>query len=382
MFISLTGTWIQIVAQSWLIFQLTKSAYLLGVVGFLGAFPIFLLSLFGGVIADRMNKRKILLCTQTLFMFLAFTLAVLTQTKIVTSSQIMVIAVLEGIVMAFDAPSRQAMVIELVGKEHLLNAIALNSVAFNSSRVIGPVLAGILVAAIGMSGCFYINAISFFATLFALLVIKINYKNKNDKLNSALMDVKAGLIFIKNNKRILALLLMVAVTSLFGFSYMILMPVFAQQVLGIGIKEFGYLMASAGIGALCAGLTLARLGNFKSKGKLLIVSCLLFSLALISFSIFKVYIISLIVLSAIGGFGVMSTALINTLLQTMVEDEFRGRVMSAFMITFAGVIPFGNLLSGVIAQTWGVSCALFLSGVACFISFSLINFFVKDLRGL
>ena len=376
------GTWIQVLAQSWLVFQLTKSAYLLGVVGFLGSFPIFLFSLFGGVIADRMNKRNILLCTQTIFMCLAFILAALTQMKFITPTQIMVIAVLNGIVMAFDAPSRHAMVIDLAGKQYLLNAIALNSVAFNSSRVIGPVLAGIFVASIGMSGCFYINGISFLAAIFALILIRFKHQNKNHNANSALTDAKAGLVFVKNNLLILALLLMVGVTSLFGISYMILMPVFAQQVLGVGIKELGYLMSAAGIGALCAGLTLARLGDFKFKGKLLVVSSLSFAIALILFSQSKIYTVSLVILLAMGGFGVMSTAIINTLLQSMVEDEFRGRVMSVFMITFAGVMPFGNLLAGIMAQILGASLAVLLSGIACLSSFVIINLLVPDLRKL
>jgi len=382
MFVSLIGTWIQTVAQSWLVFQLTKSAYLLGVVGFLGAFPIFLFCLFGGVIADRMNKRNILLCTQTLFMCLAFVLAVLTQFKIITPAQIMVIAVLNGIVMAFDAPSRHAMVVDLVGKQQLLNAVALNSVAFNSSRVLGPVLAGIFAATIGMSGCFYVNGISFLAAIFALLLIRLNHHNKNHNDKSALRDAKAGLALIKKNPLILSLLLMVAVTSLFGISYMILMPVFAQRVLGVGIKGLGYLMSAAGIGALCAGLTLARLGDFKFRGRLLLASSLLFSIALILFSLSKIYIISLVILLAMGGFGVMATAIINTLLQSMVEDEFRGRVMSIFMITFAGVMPFGNLLAGIISQAWGVSVAVLLSGIICFCSFIIINLRVPNLRKL
>src|SRR3989338_1590012 len=183
MFVSLIGTWIQYTAQSWLTFELTKSAFLLGVVGFLSSIPVFLLSLFAGVLADRVNKRNILIATQVAFMLLAFLLAVLTQMKTITAFQIMVIALLNGIVMAFDAPSRQAVVVELVGREHVFNAVALNSVSFNSSRLIGPALAGVLVATIGMSGCFYINGISFFAVIIALFLIKVHnhvkiYRNK------------------------------------------------------------------------------------------------------------------------------------------------------------------------------------------------------------
>lgn len=380
MFISLVGTWIQTTAQSWLVFDLTNSAFLLGVVGFLGSIPMFLLSLFGGVVADRMNKRNILIFTQSTFMVLAFILAVLTQMKLVTPSQIMLIAVLNGIVMAFDAPSRQAVVVDLVGKEYLLNAIALNSVAFNSSRIIGPALAGILVATIGMSGCFYINGISFFAVIIALFLIRINTASKTDKNHSALKDLKDGLKFVKNNRLILILITMVGFLSLFGISYVILMPIFARDILNVGVKGLGFLMSSAGCGALMAALVLASLGDFKYKGKFLILSSLIFSISLIIFSLSKVYLFSLIALALMGGSSVTAIALINTLLQTMVNNEFRGRVMSVFMFIFAGLMPFGNLIGGSLAQAWGVSSAIMISGIICTVFFIIINMLYPDIR--
>jgi MFS family permease len=380
MFISLIGTWIQTVAQSWLVFELTNSAFLLGLVGFLGSIPLFLLSLFGGVVADRMNKRIILIFTQTAFMVLAFVLAALTQARLITPFQIMLIAVLNGMVMAFDGPSRQAMVVELVGKEHVLNAIALNSIAFNSSRIIGPAFAGILVAAIGMSGCFYINGISFLAVIIALFLIRIKGIPKNDKNNSAIKDFKEGLKFIKNNRIILILIIMVGFISLFGISYAILMPIFARDVLEVGVKGLGFLMSSAGVGALIAAFILARLGDFKYKGKFLILSSLVFSFSLTLFSLSRVYLFSLIALVLMGGASVSAIALINTLLQTSVSNEFRGRVMSAFMFTFAGIMPFGNLLAGGLAQVWGVSVTVAVSGVVCAVSFLTINLLYPQIR--
>jgi MFS family permease len=380
MFISLIGTWIQVVTQSWLIFQLTNSAFLLGVVGFLSSIPIFLLSLFGGVVADRMNKRNILIFTQTSFMLLAFILAVLTQMKLITPAQIMWISLLNGIVMAFDAPSRQAVVVELVGKKYLMNAIALNSVAFNSSRIIGPALAGILVASIGMSGCFYVNGVSFLAVLIALFFIKINHGLVRDTHSGLVKDLTEGLKLIKNNKVILILITMVAVTSLFGFSYVILMPIFANNVLRVGVKGMAMLMSASGLGALIAALILARLGDFQYKGKMLILSSLIFSLALILFSLSKVYLLSLIALVLIGWGSVSAIAIINTILQTIASDEFRGRVMSAFMFTFAGTMPFGNLIAGSIAQAWGVSLAVLIGGIFCAVFFIMINVFYPDIR--
>jgi MFS family permease len=379
MFISLIGTWIQTVAQSWLVFQLTNSAFLLGVVGFLGSIPIFILSLFGGVLADRVSKKTVLIFTQSAFMVLAFILAFLTHMRLITPYQIMLIALLNGVVMAFDAPSRQAMVVELVGKNHLLNAIALNSVAFNSSRIIGPALAGILVASIGMSGCFYLNGISFLAVLIALSLIRLGHNIKTDRNLSAFQDLKKGLHFIKNNRLILALVGMVSISSIFGVSYMMLMPIFANDILHVGAKGLGMLMSFGGLGALIAALILARLGDFKYKGRFLILSSLVFSTSLILFALSKLYLLSLIILIFTGGSSVMAIALINTILQIKVNDEFRGRVMSVFMFTFAGLMPFGNLIAGALSEALGVSWAVSLSGLICTAAFGIINIVYPDI---
>ena len=382
MLISLVGSWIQTMALSWLVFQITSSAFLLGVVGFLGSIPVFFLSLFGGVLADRVNKRRILIVTQTVFMFLAFLLAVFTQFKLITVNQIMVIALLNGTVMAFDGPTRQSIVVELVGKQHLFNAIALNSVAFNSSRIIGPALAGILVAIVGMSGCFYVNGISFLAVIVALFLIRTGRESVSRKKTRALKELKEGLVFIKNNPDILILISMVGVVSLFGISYMILMPVFAEQVLKVGIKGMGMLMSSSGLGALAGALILARLGDFKHKGILLNASALVFSFALIVFAVSKFYLLSLLALVFIGATGVTSIALVNTIIQTKVGDEFRGRVMSVFMLTFAGFMPFGNLIAGSIAQRLGVSSCVLISGAICFAFFAAVNILYPKIRHL
>ena len=381
MFVSLVGTWIQNVAQSWLVFELTHSAFLLGVVGFLGSIPILIFSLLGGVLADRINKRNILIFTQVFFMLFAFLLAFLTQFQLIKPQQIMIIAFLNGIIMAFDAPARQAIVVELVGKENLFNAIVLNSVAFNSSRIIGPAIAGLFISVIGMSGCFYLNGISFLAVIVALFWIKLG-KSTVQKNNSAFSDLKEGLFFIGRNRLILALVSMVAAVSLFGISYVILMPVFANNVLHVGVKGLGVLMSSAGIGALVGALVLARLGDFKYKGKLLIWSVFSFGFSLIMLSLSREYFLSIISLICVGYSSVTAIALINTLIQIKVPDAFRGRVMSLFMITFAGIMPFGNLISGSLAQAFGVSVGLFLCGLVSLILFTLINFLFPDIRRL
>jgi MFS family permease len=382
MFISLIGTWIQIVAQSWLVFQLTNSAFLLGVVGFLSSIPVFLLSLFGGVLADRLNKRNILIATQSAFMLLALLLAVLTQMKLVTPYQIMFIALLNGVVMAFDAPSRQAMVVELVGKDYLFNAIALNSIAFNSSRIIGPALAGVLVATIGMSGCFYINGISFLPLIIALFFIRVNRYTASDKNNTVWRDLKEGLIFIRNNRLIMILITMTGVVSLFGIAYVIFMPIFANDILKVGVQGLAMLMSCAGLGALIAALLLARLGDFKYKGKLLVLASFIFSLSLVLFSLSKIYLLSLIALLFIGGSSVTAIALINTILQTKVPNEFMGRVMGVYMLTFFGILPFGNLIAGALAAALGISFTIMLSGIICGLFCAVINIIYPEIRNM
>jgi MFS family permease len=381
MLVSLIGTWIQNVAQSWLVFQLTHSAFLLGLVGFLSTIPLLLFSLFGGVLADRMNKKKILIVTQSAFMVLAFLLAALTQLKSITPTQIMFIAFLNGVVMAFDAPARQAVVVELVGKAHLPNAIALNSAAFNSSRIIGPALAGILIAAIGMSGCFYINGISFLAVIIALFVIRVNNAEKHHEKPIG-SDLKEGLVFVRNHRLILALIGMVGMVSLFGLSYVILMPIFANDVLKVGVKGLGLLMSCAGIGALIGALTLARLGDFRYKGRFLVFSSLIYSVSLILFSLSKIYLLSLVVLVLLGGTSVCAVSLINTILQVRVPDNFRGRVMSIFMITFAGFMPFGNLIAGSLSQAIGVSFTVLISGIICTAFFAVIDIIYPEFKDL
>ncbi len=379
MLVSLIGTWIQQVAQSWLVFELTRSAFLLGFVGFLSSLPVLIFSLFGGVLADRVNKRNILIATQISFMLLAFVLGFLTQFKLITAGQIMVIAFLNGTVMAFDGPARQSIVVELVGKRHLFNAIALNSVSFNSSRVIGPALAGIFFATLGMSGCFYINALSFLAVIFALLSIKTIVQPHNSRSESAIGDLKEGLIFIKNNPLILMLISMVGVVSLFGVAHVILMPIFANDILKVGVKGLGILMSSSGVGALLGALLLARLGDFKHKGKLLLFSAMLFSFSLVIFSLSRTFILSTLALGILGFASVTAIALVNTILQTSVEDNYRGRVMSVFMITFAGMMPFGHLIAGSLASVKGVSFAVLAGGIVCAVFFTLVALFHRDI---
>ncbi|MBU1998587.1 MAG: MFS transporter [Candidatus Omnitrophota bacterium] len=380
MFVSFIGTWIQITAMSWLIYGLTHSTFLLGLVGFLGSIPIFLFSFFAGAIADRANKRNIILATQIVFMLLALFLATMTQMKLINRWHVMVIAVLNGIVMAFDAPARQAMVVELVGRKNLMNAIALNSAAFSASRMIGPALAGIFISIIGMSGCFYINAVSFLAVIPALLLIKVKRAYQIEQNNSLLQDFKDVILFVKKDQFISAILCITAFLSLFGISYAILMPVFADHILNVGVKGLGVLMSSSGMGALIAALNLARLGDYNHKGKLLVHSAMVFSISLIFFALSRHYLFSIIIMVLVGYSSVNIFSLANTLLQSKVSDGMRGKIMSLFMLTFAGFMPFGSLLAGGLAAKLGASLSVLIGGGVCLVTFLIINFTYPGLR--
>ena len=371
MFVSFVGTWIQSIAQSWLVFQLSHSAFLLGLVGFLGSLPIFLFTFVGGATADREDKRRILIFTQSAFMLLAFFLAAITYLQLVRTWHIMLIALLNGIVMAFDGPSRQAMVAELVDRSHLFNAILLNSAAFNLARTLGPALAALLVSYIGMGGCFLVNGLSFLVVIVALFSIR-NSDIFFEKKNNFFYDVIEGLVFVYRHKIIFLFILITGITSLFGVSYVILMPIVAEEVLGFGMKGLGLLMSSAGLGAVVATVGMATMGYISNKVKILVLSCFSFAGLLVLFSLSKNFIFSLVILFFLGWTIVTTTSFINTLLQSIVPDEFRGRVMSAFMFSFAGVMPFGHLIAGVLAQAWGVSFALRISGFICLISFLFI----------
>lgn len=370
MLISLLGTWIQSTAQSWLIYKLTGSSFLLGLVAFATYIPVFALSLIGGVVADRFSKRDIILIAQLVFMVLAFVLGVLVASGAVATWHIMLLALLYGVVMAFDGPARQSYVLELTGRRHLVNAIALNSVAFNSARIVGPSLAALLISAMGMAGCFFVNAVSFVPVIFALLSMKIPGGIKRREKH-ILHDLLEGLRFLRINRLLLGLIIVVGIISMFGITYITLMPVFADAVFGLGIKGLGVLMGCVGFGALAAALGIAKFSGLKYKGRWVVFSSLIFSLALLSFAVCRVYWLALGLLVIIGWGSVFTVSLINALLQLTVPEKFIGRVMSVFMLTFAGVLPLGNLLSGTVAHFIGVAYAVGIGAFLCLILVAL-----------
>lgn len=361
---SLTGTWMQTVAQGWLVYSLTNSPFALGLVGFAASLPILLFSLFGGVVADRFPKRDLLLMTQMAAMLQALILATLTVTGLIQVWQIVVLALLLGTVHAFDTPARQAFVIELVGKEDLMNAIALNSSVFNATRIIGPAMAGVLIAVIGEAGAFYINAASFLATIAGLLLMRLKPVNHSNS-ETVWKNLVEGLRYIKQTPMVRTLLSVIGVSSLFGMSSIALLPVFARDILQVGPTGLGFLTAAIGAGALTGALSLASLGTFPRKGLLLSIGNLLFPAMLIGLALSRSFGLSLLFLMG-GGWGLITqNALTNTLLQTSVPDHLRGRVMSVYALMFLGLMPIGNLQAGVLAEQLGAPFAVMLgAGIA------------------
>jgi MFS family permease len=374
--ISLVGTWMQNVAHGWLVFRLTNSPFLLGAVSAFAGLPILFFSLPAGVLADRVKKRKFIIFTQTGAMILAFILAFLTFTGLVRVWHVMFLALCLGFVTAFDAPTRQAFIKEMVGKEDLLNAIALNSAIFNGARILGPAIAGILISLTGEAGCFFINGLSYIAVIIGLNLMRMKDVVSQSKNSSFLISFKEGVSYIIGNKRGLALILMVSSMSIFGFSYAVLMPVFARDILKAGASGLGFLMSAAGIGAITAGLGLAS-RKAEEKLKYMQAGIIVFFISLSLFSLSGSFFLSLLFLMGAGWGMISIVATANTLLQEIIPDGLRGRVMSFYTMMFMGTMPIGSFLAGTLGQTLGVIWAVRIGALFCFgISLFLFKKFI------
>ena len=361
--ISLTGTWMQSVAQAWLVYRLTGSSLLLGAVGFASQFPVFLVAPIGGITADRINRKRLIIGTQTASMILAALLAWLTLTQRVDKWQILVLAALLGIVNAFDIPGRQSFLIDMVGREDLMNAIALNSSMFNGARVIGPAVAGILVAKIGEGWCFAANAISYVAVIVGLMMMKVDCPSRSTG-GSPLAEIVEGFRWVNSARVIRALLLLIGLVSLVGMPYTVLMPVFADKILHGGARGLGILMGATGVGALLGALTLASRTGVKGLGRLVAWSCAAFGLGLILFGFSRWFWLSAALLLPVGYSLMLQMACSNTLIQTMVPDQLRGRVMALYSMMFMGMAPFGALFGGAMADRVGAPSAVAIGGLA------------------
>ncbi len=362
--ISLIGTWMQSVAQSWLVYRLTHSPLLLGSVGFASQIPVFLFSPLGGIAADRLDRRKIVIGTQIASMLLAFFLAVLTLSDKVQVWHVFVLASLLGVVNAFDIPGRQSFLVEMVGKEDLMNAIALNSSMFNGARVIGPAIAGILVARIGEGWCFFGNAVSYIAVIIGLLLMHVQSPVRA-AMASPLEHILEGFRFVNRTVPVRSLLLLLGVVSLVGMPYVVLMPIFADQILHGGARGLGILMGATGVGALLGALTLAFREGVKGLGRWVAWCCAGFGLSLMIFALSHRFWVSVILLLPVGYSMMLQMACSNTLIQVMVPDELRGRVMAVYSMMFMGMAPIGALLGGASAERLGAPLTVGIGGVAC-----------------
>lgn len=351
----------QTVAQSWLIYRLTDSALLLGAIGFASQVPIFLLSPVAGAVVDRRNRHRIVIGTQTASMILAFVLAALTLLHIVTVWQVFVLASLLGFVNAFDIPARQAFIVEMVGKDDLMNAIALNSSMFNGARIVGPAVAGVLVASIGEGWCFFANAVSYIAVIAGLLLMKVTSRERAQH-PSALSAIKEGFEWVFSTKPIFALLLLVGLVSLVGMPYAVLMPIFADRILHSGARGLGILMGFSGAGALIGALALAAKSSLRGLGTWVAASSACFGLFLAMFAYSRLFWVSTALLIPVGMFMMVQMASTNTLIQSMVPDRLRGRVMSVYSMMMMGMAPLGALLAGALSNRIGASLTVALGG--------------------
>jgi MFS family permease len=360
--ISLIGTWMQTIAEAWLVYRLTGSPWLLGMVRFMAQIPVFLLATLGGMVADRYNRHSIIVATQSISMVLALILALLTLTGRVHVWHVMVLATMLGVVNAFDLPARQAFLIEMVGKGDLMNAIALNSTIFNGARVVGPAIAGILVAWIGEGWCFFANGISFIAVITGLLLMKLPKFQKAENPQPFVENLMEGIRFVRNTTPIRALLLLVGLVSLVAVPYTVLMPIFADRVLHGGARGLGILMGASGVGAVLGALTLAAKKGLKGLSRWIPIASAGFGACLILFSISRIFWLSVALLVPMGYGLMLQLSSTNTLIQAMVPDRLRGRTMAVYAMMFMGMAPIGSLLAGALASHIGAPLTVGIGG--------------------
>jgi MFS family permease len=379
--VSLFGTWMQITAQGFLIYELTHSAAYLGLVGFANGIPTWLFMLYAGVVADRFQRRRVMIITQTVMAGLAFVLAFLTFLHWVRAWHIILLTFALGTANAFDAPARQAIVTDLVeDREDLPNAIALNSTMFNGASIIGPAVAGLIYALLGPGWCFTINGISFFAVIASLAAMTAMPAVSARLAASAWKDIREGIRYTFSHRVILTIMGLMAVTSLFGQAFVNLIPAWTVKVLKGNAATNGLLFSARGVGAMASALFIASLGRFQFKGKLLTFGSYLFPLALLAFSLTRSLRPSLIMLVAAGAAAILVFNMANALVQTLVEDQLRGRVMSIYSLTFFGFLPVGSLWIGMAAEKLGVPAALVINASLLLISAITVSIFMPKLR--
>jgi MFS family permease len=364
--VSLVGTWITRIATSWLVYRLTGSALLLGVVGFCGQIPTLLLAPFAGVLVDRWNRRRILVVTQALSLVQSAALAVLTIAGIITITDILVLQLAQGVINAFDTPARQAFVIEMVEERaHLPNAIALNSSMVNASRIIGPSIGGIIIAAVGEGWCFAIDAVSYVAVIASLVAMRLAEREAPRRAARMREELAIGYRYVTGFLPVRSALLLLALVSVMGMPYTVLMPAVASRVLHGGPHTLGFLMTASGAGALGGALYLASRSSVLGLGRAMAVASTTFGVGLVAFSLSRATWLSMLVLPVVGAGMMITMASTNTILQTVVEEDLRGRVMAFYTMAFLGTAPIGSLLAGVLADRIGAPRTILFGGLAC-----------------
>ncbi len=361
--VSLIGTWMQQVGQGWLALELTNSAFLVGVVAAAGSFPVLLFSLYGGVVADRRSRLRIVIICQALLLVEAAALWWFTWTGRINVGWLLALTTLGGVISAFEIPARQAMTVELVSREDLVDAIALNSGGFNLARIVGPSIAAIILAKFGLAWCFGINALSYFAVLGSLARIKLPPWTPVQHLVSPFEQLKQGLNYIRSSRSVSGLMGVIAIYSIFGFQYLTMMPVVARDVLHTGASGYGLLLTFVGIGALTGALSLAGLGARIRRGRLFNATAYAFAGLTILFSLIRSVHLAAFVLLFLGLTMLINGALANGILQSVVPDELRGRVMATYVFVYVGFTPIGSFIAGVMARFVGVQWAIFSGGV-------------------
>jgi MFS family permease len=375
--VSLIGTWMQQTAMSWYVYQITNSKLLLGVVAAMGSAPMMLSSIWGGSLADRHPKRSILVATQTAQMICAFLLAAGVWAGFATPLFIIVIAALNGVAMGFDMPSRQAFTVEMTSREDLLNAISLNSSIVNGARIVGPSAAGLLIGAVGVAMCFFLNGVTFIAVIAGLLMMRLPPFQRPMHAVSAGQHAWNGIVYSIKHPRVRTILLLFLAVGVFGWSYVVLMPAFARDVLGRGANGYGILMSASGTGAFIGALVVATYGHLFAPRRLALGGIWLFSLALLALSLSRNFYLAFACL-LVAGFGMLlffSTS--NTVLQTIVPDEMRGRVMGVWSLVFGAMIPLGSLEVGAVAHWLGTPFALGFGAIICAASAAVTLFVIR-----
>lgn len=367
-FVSLAGTWMQVVALGWLVLELTDSPFYVGLVSALGSLPILLFTLWGGVLADRVDRRRALILLQTLMLLDALVLALLTVTGVVTVHWVMALAVVHGTSSAFEVPIRQAFVIDMVGKDDLMNAIALNSSNFNLTRIVGPALAGLVIATAGVAPCFFVNAASFLAVIWSFFAMREADAPRRDVGGPNPATFQEGARYALGEATPRALLLLTAIFSIFGFSFIAMLPVYARDVLHTGARGYGGLMTSVGIGASIGALAMAAMGHRFPRIRVVRTAGLLFSVALAGAAIVRLWWLAALLLGITGCLMILNNIATNTHLQTAAPDQLRGRVMGFYSLMVLGMSPFGSLQAGWVSEHYGVPTALALGAAVSALS--------------